>query len=89
MRKRITFILLIIGTLFLFLPMAKGTPFPAVRYYKVYWSCDSGCLVSPPVCDNIVGEWTRYCDDSWEGYGNRPGDHCTYYDVTIGEWCDF
>ena len=89
MRKRITFILLIIGTLFLFLPMAKGTPFPAVRYYKVYWDDNCPCIVSPPVCTGLYGEWTRYCDDTYEGWGYMPGTTCTRYDVTIGEWCDF
>lgn len=85
MRKRITFMVLTLATLFLFMPMAKGKPFPAVRYYTVHCSC--GCVVSPQI--DPIGEWTRYCDDTYEGWGNRPGDPCTSYDVTIGEWCDF
>jgi hypothetical protein len=89
MRRLVILMVLVIATLFLFMPMRKVRAFPAVRYYKVYWSCESSCLVSPSQCGNIVGEWTRYCDDSWEGEGRMPGDSCTYYDVTIGEWCDF
>jgi hypothetical protein len=89
MQKRITFILLVIGALFLFMPMAKGKPFPAVRYYNVYHDDNCGCIVSPPVCTGLYGQWTRYCDDTWEGSGAMPGSECTRYEVTIGEWCDF
>ena len=88
MRRLVLSFMLFVATLFLFMPVAKGKPFPAVRYYQVYHDDNCGCIVSPPVCTGLYGEWTRYCDDTYEGWGSMPGDPCTRYEVTIGEWCD-
>jgi hypothetical protein len=84
MRRLALSFLFVIATLFIFMPTPKVKAVWSVKTYRVYWNCS--CVISPPVCGQ-VGEWTYYCDGSSEGWGNRPNDPCTYYQMTVGEWC--
>lgn len=69
--------------------MLLPTPAYAGYYeeiYVVYWDC--GCPVGPPICNEVVGEWTYDCNGNWIGWGWKPNEYnCTYYDFWFGDEC--
>lgn len=85
--KRI--LLVAVATLMLLMPPHVSRADGYRVTYTVYRDCNTvECnLVSPPMGCVVVGEWTRECDGSWTGWGAKPDDPCTYYEVGAFEQC--
>jgi hypothetical protein len=87
LRKLVTVTILIIATLLLFMPTRQVNAVAAVRYYKVYNYCFGP---TPPQSAALAGEWTRECDGTWVGWGERPGEYsCSEYTLEYGDLCEF
>jgi hypothetical protein len=53
--------------------------------YAVWW--DPYCALGPPQPEEVVGEYTRGCENEWFGWGLEPGRQCTYTITSQGEAC--
>jgi hypothetical protein len=74
LRKLVTATILIIATLFLFMPMQKVEAVLRERYYTVYDECLYGPKIPGP-----IGEWYVDCYGNWDGWGARPNEYpCAY-----------
>lgn len=61
----------------------KGDPPERIVHYTVWYSC----VISPPCCNDPVGEWTLNCDGTLTGWGWEPGHNCTTTVTTYGDYC--
>jgi len=89
LRKLSIAFVLIIATLFLFMPTQGVNALGREKFYTVRWI--SGCIIwhqIPPPGNTVVGEWSVDCFGNWDGWGERPGENsCTYNEITYGEYC--
>jgi hypothetical protein len=85
MRKLIIIVVLVISTIFMFLPTRKVNAIFREKHYTVIIDY---CAIGPlPPPGTVVGGWTVDCYGNWSGWGWRPGDPCSHFEVTLGAQC--
>jgi hypothetical protein len=88
MRKLRVSILLTILALLMLVPMMRPTPNVKAATYVTYYTVRYACIIGPgDYRGEIEGEWTVECGGEWIGWGWRPGDSCTYTEVSYGIEC--
>lgn len=85
MRRLVLSFILVIATLFLFMPTQQANALRREQFYTVRVSPYTG--VSPDLSNMVVGEWFVDCSNYWDGWGSMPGSPDTYYELTHGELC--
>lgn len=87
MRKPRVLLLSIMIALFMTAAMIGPTQKAKAGFQEWNYSVYFGCVDSRTPYGTLVGEWTIDCNDNWTGWGDKPGDECTYFDVTPGQLC--
>lgn len=84
MRKLSISIILLIATLFLFVP-TRGVKAILLRgTYVVHYNCVIGGPTPP---EDPIGEWEVDCHNNMTGWGWEPGHNCTYTEFIPGDPC--
>lgn len=78
---------LVLSLLLFVVPAPRVKAYGQAYHYNVYVDCDACLLPGPSMCNVLTGQWTVDCNGNWSGWGNRPGDECTWYDEFLGEVC--
>ena len=88
MRRLVLSFILVVATLFLFVPTQQAKPVLREKFYTVYFKepCPFGWPGRPSDGD-IIGEWTLDCDGNWSGWGWTPGEECTRSEIQLGQQC--